>query len=362
MVAARAGERATTKLPIAVRRARATDRDAVLAFSSTTWDGWDYIPEVWDDWLTARDGVLLVATGQDDDRPVAVTRLALLSDDEGWLEGIRVDPDARGRGVATNLQIAELAWAHAHELRVLRYMTGQGNQGSIKLGAHHGFAVIGNRRFHGRSGADGDGPGDIACDRPAALEALRGSGVLMAADSDEPTIAAAWRIVDTDATFLAGGRLYEDRPWAVQRLDRGRFAAHVRAGEVLHDALGPAIAILPRIAALAEDDRPHFAVVAGDGHGVLRLALAAEAAAGQPIVIRLSDPAPMFNDPTVVDAWAAAGYGAREWTQHLLERRLPPDERLPPPEPDGALVYREAPTRVAEAPAIGSAARLGIGS
>ncbi len=306
-VAAAASDSATTKLPIAVRQARAADRDAVLAFASTTWDGWDYIPEVWDDWLTARDGVLLVATDQADDRPIAVTRLALLSDEEGWLEGIRVDPAVRGRGVATNLQIAELAWARAHDLRVLRYMTGQGNEGSIKLGAHHGFAVIGDRRFHGRSGADGDGPGEVACDRPAALEALQGSGVLLATDSDEAAIASAWRIMETDATFQAGGQLYEDRPWAVQRLDRGRFTAHVRAGEVLHDAIGPAIAILPRIAALAEDDRPHFAIVGGDGHGVLRLALVAEAAAGQSIVIRLTDPAPMFDDPAVVGRLGGRG-------------------------------------------------------
>jgi hypothetical protein len=168
--------------------------------------------------------------------------------------------------------------------------------------------------------------------------------------------------VQTDATFLAGGQLYEDRPWAVQRLDRSRFAAHVRAGEVLHDATGPAIAILPRIAALAEDDRPHFATVAGDGHGVLRLALAAEAAAGQSIVIRLTDPAPLFEDPKVADAWAAAGYAARDWVQHLLERPLVPGERLPSPEPEGALVLREPPTRVAVAPAIGSTARSGTGS
>ena len=33
---------ATTNLPIAVRRARSSDRDPVLAFASRTRDGWDY--------------------------------------------------------------------------------------------------------------------------------------------------------------------------------------------------------------------------------------------------------------------------------------------------------------------------------
>ncbi|MET1232718.1 MAG: GNAT family N-acetyltransferase [Candidatus Limnocylindrales bacterium] len=340
-----------------MRRARASDREAVLSFATRTFDGWDYIPQVWDEWITADEGVLLVATRPDEDRPIAVTRVVLLSDDEGWLEGIRVDPVLRGRGVATNLQIAELAWAHAHHLRVVRYMTDQGNEGSVRLGAHHGFAVIGDLRSHGRSRDVDRGPGD----RPSTLAALDAAGVLVRRDADEPTIEAAWRIVEMDATFQAGGRLYEDRPWAIQRLDRERFEAHVRAGEVLFDAAGPAVAIMPGNAALADDDRPHFATVAGDGIGALRLALAAEAAAGQGIVTRLTDPAPIFDDPAVVEAWAAAGLGARERVYHLLERQLPVGETLPRPEPDDALLFRETPTQVAIAPKIGSAQRIGAG-
>jgi len=111
---------------------------------------------------------------------------------------------------------------------------------------------------------------------------------------------------------------------------------------------------MPGIAALAEDDRPHFAIVAGDGHGALRLALAAEAAAGQSIAIRMTDPAPMFDEPDVAEAWATAGLGPRERANHLLERRLSPDEPLPPAEPEGALVLREAPARVAVPRVVGA--------
>jgi GNAT superfamily N-acetyltransferase len=354
-VAAPAKDPSKTNLPIAVRRARASDKEAVLSFATRTWDGWDYIPEVWDDWLVASDGVLLVATSQADDRPIAVTRLAVLSDDEGWLEGIRVDPAVRGRGVATNLQIAELAWAHAHDLRVLRYMTGQGNEGSIKLGAHHGFAIVGDRRFHGRPTDGTDGPGH----RRSVLRALEASGTLLPSRSDEPTIDDAWSTVDEDATFQAGGRLYEDRPWTLHRLDRERFAAHVRAGEVLIDRGGPAVAIMPHIEALAEDDHPHLALLAGDGLGALRLVLAAEAAAGQPIGVRLTDPAPMFGDAAIVQAWTDAGLSAREWAIHVLERELRSGEPLPPPERDGALVLRDPPGRVAVPPRIGHTSRTG---
>ena len=354
-VAAPAKDPPKTNLPIAVRRATASDKETVLSFATRTWDGWDYIPEVWDDWLVATDGVLLVATSQADDRPIALTRLAVLSDDEGWLEGIRVDPAVRGRGVATNLQVAELAWAHAHDLRVLRYMTGQGNEGSLKLGAHHGFAVVGDRRFHGRITDGSDGPGD----RADVLRALEAAGALLRSDADDAAIEDAWSTVDQDATFQAGGRLYEIRPWALQRLDRERFAAHARAGEVLFDPGGPAVGIMPHIEALAEDDHPHLALLAGDGLGALRLMLAAEAAAGRPIGVRLIDPAPMFLDAAIVEAWTDAGLGAREWAIHVLERQLPSGEPLPPPEPDAALVLRDPPSKVAVPPPIGNTSRTG---
>ncbi|HVQ23123.1 MAG TPA: GNAT family N-acetyltransferase [Candidatus Saccharimonadia bacterium] len=354
-MAAPAKDPSKTNLPIAVRRAQASDKDVVLSFATRTWDGWDYIPEVWDDWLVATDGVLLVATAQADDRPIALTRLAMLSDDEGWLEGIRVDPAVRGRGVATNLQIAELSWARAHHLRVLRYMTGQGNEGSLKLGAHHGFAVVGDRRFHGRPTDDAAGPGD----RTSVLDALQAAGVLLPADSDDADIEGAWSIVDEDATFRAGGRLYEIRPWALQWLDRERFAAHVRAGEVLFDPAPAAVAIMPHIEALAEDDHPHLALLAGDGLGALRLMLAAETAAGQPIGVRMIDPAPMFEDAAIVEAWHDAGLKARDWAIHVLERQLPPGEPLPSPEPDGALVLRDPPGRTAVPPHVGHTSRTG---
>jgi hypothetical protein len=48
------------------------------------------------------------------DVPIAVSRVALVSANEGWVEGIRVDPRVRGLGVATDLQVAELHWLAAH--------------------------------------------------------------------------------------------------------------------------------------------------------------------------------------------------------------------------------------------------------
>src|SRR5687767_12400318 len=127
--------------PLVVRRARPSDRAAVLGFATKTWNDWDYIPNAWPVWLDASDGVLLVAAGPDD-RAVAISRVAMVSETEAWLEGIRVDPAVRGMDVATDLQVAELAWAAAQNATVLRYATSARNEASHRLGARHGIEML----------------------------------------------------------------------------------------------------------------------------------------------------------------------------------------------------------------------------
>jgi GNAT superfamily N-acetyltransferase len=352
-------------LPVAVRRARPEDRDSVLAFASTTWDGWDYIPEAWPHWITASDGVLLVATAQGDDRPIALTRVALLAPEEGWLEGIRVDPSVRGRGVATSLQVAELAWAQAHDLRVLRYATGHANEASLKLGAHGGFTRLRDRRTYGNAELEtaahaavaAPGPTTEADRRLAMLAKLSAEGLVLAANAPGAEIEAAWRIIERDPTFAAGGRLYELRPWSLQELSGERFGAHARAGEVLLAIDGRAAAILPRVGSrYSEDRRPHLAVLAGEGHAALALLLAVERAAlGQPVTVRLPDPTPaLLRDPSVAAAWSAAGIAPHEWSLALMSRQLPAGESPTDGQPPGALMLQDPPRRIARAPEIGT--------
>jgi GNAT superfamily N-acetyltransferase len=352
-------------LPISVRRARPDDRDAVLRFASTTWAGWDYIPQAWPHWISADDGVLLVATAQDDDRPVALTRVALLSDTEGWLEGIRVDPGVRGRGVASNLQVAELTWARAHGLRVLRYATGRENEGSLKLGAHGGFGRLSDRRTYGRpkleeATQEAAHKPDIAREaqgRHLLLTALAAEGLVMPAGTPGLEIEAAWGIVERDATFVAGDRLYELRQWALQELTAERFGAHVRAGEVLLDPNRRAVAILPRMGRrYAEDLRPQLCVLAGDGSAALELLLQVERLAqGLPVTVRLADPdPPLLRDAGVAGAWAAAGIEPHRGALVIMARDLPIEEPPPAAEPPDALEFRDTPRRVAHPPEIGT--------
>jgi GNAT superfamily N-acetyltransferase len=364
-------------LAIRVRPARPEDRAAVMTFATRTWDGWDYIPHAWNEWLDASDGVVLVAlpAGSDTDAdgrpldpsvPIAMSRVALLSADEAWLEGIRVDPRVRGRSVATHLQIAELTWAAAHGCSVIRYITGENNEGSHRLGARHGFTFVGAWRGY-VDDQDDDEPdeeppvGDDDAGRWIAeagqaarvglLDTLVRRGFAVDPDAGAQDLDRLWAVVADDATFRLGRGLYERRPWTLQSLTRERFEAHVRRAEVVVDGGDAgdgttAVAIIVRDAVTAEDPRPHLSLLAGDGTAALRLAAAIRDHAGEPVRLRLPDPdPPLIGDRGV--AWQAAGYPTRAHVNHLLERPIAGGPPLPEPSAGGMLEYLETPRAIA---------------
>ena len=189
----RAGVDATHKSrswPIVVRRAREADREPVLAFATDTWNGHDYIPNAWPVWLESADGAFLVATvgapgGEDADgnplelgTPIAITRIAMLTDTEAWLEGIRVHPRVRGMGVASDLQVAELHWVAAQGAQVVRYATSWRNEASHRLGARDGIETVARFRSWwwsptGTAATDQDEPSAFDAGVRSAATALR---------------------------------------------------------------------------------------------------------------------------------------------------------------------------------------------
>lgn len=123
-----------------VRPARAEDREPVLAFCAHTWSEGDYIEEVWEEWLSDERGALLVAVSMD--RPIGLIHVALCSDDEAWLEGIRVDPALRRRGIGRMLVSRALVAARERGAKVARLFTGHDNAASHGLIAAFGFKRV----------------------------------------------------------------------------------------------------------------------------------------------------------------------------------------------------------------------------
>lgn len=131
---------------VVVRPARAEDRDDVLAFCTNTWEWGDYIDKVWEQWLNASNGTLLVALV--DDRPVGVMNMQMVSKEEAWLEGIRVDPAYRRNGVGQAMCLEALAEAMRRGATLARLTTTFDNEGSIGLAKRNHMRQVGAFRTY----------------------------------------------------------------------------------------------------------------------------------------------------------------------------------------------------------------------
>lgn len=82
---------------IVIRNAANSDKSTILNFCQDTFSWGDYIQYVWDYWLS--EGNLLIV---EKEFPVGVIH-ALFSNNQVWIEGIRINPNFRRQGLATKL-------------------------------------------------------------------------------------------------------------------------------------------------------------------------------------------------------------------------------------------------------------------
>ncbi len=108
-----------------LRDAIAADKEPILEFCHQTWDWGDYIEFVWDEWFNDPRGGLRV--GELNGRPVGVNKLTMLTPQEGWMEGMRLHPDYRGRGYAHQFMADMVLLAKEKGAQVIRLATGSNN-------------------------------------------------------------------------------------------------------------------------------------------------------------------------------------------------------------------------------------------
>jgi GNAT superfamily N-acetyltransferase len=318
----------------------------VVAFTHTTWDGWDYLPDVWASWLEARDGAVFAAEAAETGRgrPIAVGRVALLSANEAWMEGLRVDPAIRGHGVATAFQAAELRWAQAQGATVVRYATGETNEASLHLGARHGFALIG--RWRALRPEEPEGTGLLSAGAPRAgarkaaalkapLTSVSRAAILERLDAEgflarAPAGRGLWERLATDATFVAGQRLYEWRAWAWRAFTRERLARHTEVGDVLF-AEGDGGWALGLLAGTRLSGETRLALLGGDATAALRLIDEVTKAAGRRPIIRLPDGSPLMEG--LAPSLGRTGWRVADHALVLMARSLRDDAGAPLPLP-----------------------------
>jgi GNAT superfamily N-acetyltransferase len=132
---------------VVVRPALASDKAAVLQFCQQTWpDIEDYIASVWDKWMADVSGQILVALLKE--RPVAMARVVRLSDIEGWWEGLRVDPQYRGRGLVSVLESAVKQYFREVGVEVIRSCVAKWNTIMHGIMQRRGYQQVGCYLLH----------------------------------------------------------------------------------------------------------------------------------------------------------------------------------------------------------------------
>lgn len=126
--------------PFLFRPARLSDAAAVAALSAQIWEGEDYVPHVFKEWVADEKGQFTVV--YDGERLAGFGKLTELGPTEWWLEGLRVDPAYRGRGVARAMHIYAVELFDQIGRGMLRLATNAENAPIHKISGETGFRLV----------------------------------------------------------------------------------------------------------------------------------------------------------------------------------------------------------------------------
>lgn len=195
---------------VKIRNAAAADKAPILEICKNIWNGHDYVPEVWDDWLADKNGRLVVATVKG--RTVGVAHGSLQTPDVAWLEGVRVHEKYRGLGIAGRLNKALVEWARKKRARVARLCTGSSNLASRKHLAKIGFPLL--QSFQRLDSTRGLRIKPTSVTRPRRI------------------VKGLWNWLSTRPEFAENRAMYSDG-WTWHPLTLQAFRNHIAQGRVL---------------------------------------------------------------------------------------------------------------------------------
>jgi len=122
-----------------IRLANEYDKEYIMSWIKEIWGGHDYIPYVWDDWLNDPRGSLYVV--DDEGRAIALWHIIWL-DNTAWLEGMRVKPDYRNRGIATMATKYSIKLAGERRVKDVMLLTSSTNKPVIRIMEKLGFENV----------------------------------------------------------------------------------------------------------------------------------------------------------------------------------------------------------------------------
>jgi GNAT superfamily N-acetyltransferase len=282
-------------VPVSIRPARPEDRPAIERICAHTWEWGDYIPEVWDDWLaegTRGGGDALV--GEVDGLVVALSKVTRQSPDEVWLEGMRVDPDYRQRGIAGQFLEYSLAYARDLGAQVARLGTSDHNVAVHKMVSRAGMSRIGSYGLRQAEPLPG-GP----------------EGVFLTLEHSEQVQA----FLAGSPVMTYGGGLYSV-DWGWQALSTERLSQFLAQGKLMAQ-LGPdgSLVAMASVHPNSEEGEVWVGFASGQPPAVTGLAATVRVYASQ---LGLKKVQVMLPDLAWLrDAFHAAGYGCGDWEGEL---------------------------------------------
>ncbi len=125
-----------------IRPAKPEDKPFIEEIAKLTWEGEDYLGRVFENWL--RDGNFYVL--ELEGKVVGTTKLTILPDKVGWLEGLRVHPNYQKHGFGRLLHNFMLKkgkeLAEKGVINALEFSTYFLNKESIAMAKKEGFKVV----------------------------------------------------------------------------------------------------------------------------------------------------------------------------------------------------------------------------
>jgi GNAT superfamily N-acetyltransferase len=112
---------ATTRSDVILRPVRSADRDRVMEITEDVWEGRDYIPRVFDRWVS--DAGASFQAAEVEGVVVGVHRLRPFAPGLIWYEGLRVATEHRRQGIARAMLETAIAESREQNFREMRLAT-----------------------------------------------------------------------------------------------------------------------------------------------------------------------------------------------------------------------------------------------
>ena len=219
------------------RQARAADAEAVAAFTTDTWtefEGGDYLPDVFAEWVATDGPDQHTVVAERDGAVAGCCQVVLLSGHEAWTQGLRVHPDHRGAGVARAMDAACRRWACERGAALVRNMVFSWNEQGLAAARSFGYRPRAEFRWvhpdpDDADPVDGDGKaaGEASEDGTAAAG---DSPAVVTGDPDE--VWGFWQRSDAREA-LGGLALDPDESWALSEWTRERAREAAAEASVL---------------------------------------------------------------------------------------------------------------------------------